>query len=298
MKVKPRQSSETSPKPPENRPRRNGFQWPLDGKQVALWVVVLVFQVHACVLVIPQLKFWYIPFTVEAIAALAFAFFNLRTTWLDPSDLSVRYSSDPEDRPSFKRTKKNPHVIKNLYCQICKISVESRTKHCRNCNKCIDVFDHHCHWLNTCIGKRNYKSFITTLVSGTCLSCVTAIINLLLVVGLAHPSRPMLEAMPPFLVDGRVGLLTTSSIAILLLVIITYFLLQLLIFHIQLIKKGKTTYDYILAKKIEKKIASKAAETNEAFEENNDNTGRLKSATTVATISDVKMDGAQDDSTR
>ena len=38
------------------------------------------------------------------------------------------------------------------------------------CNKCVDVFDHHCKWLNTCIGKRNYKPFIVSVVLAIAMS--------------------------------------------------------------------------------------------------------------------------------
>jgi palmitoyltransferase len=39
------------------------------------------------------------------------------------------------------------------------------TKHCRECDRCVSHFDHHCPWLNTCIGARNYATFITLIVS-------------------------------------------------------------------------------------------------------------------------------------
>ena len=38
------------------------------------------------------------------------------------------------------------------------------------CNKCVDVFDHHCKWLNTCIGKRNYKPFIVSVILAIIMS--------------------------------------------------------------------------------------------------------------------------------
>jgi hypothetical protein len=31
--------------------------------------------------------------------------------------------------------------------------------------RCIEGFDHHCIWLNTCIGKKNYCSFIVLILS-------------------------------------------------------------------------------------------------------------------------------------
>uniref|UniRef100_A0A8C5QGW7 Palmitoyltransferase n=1 Tax=Leptobrachium leishanense TaxID=445787 RepID=A0A8C5QGW7_9ANUR len=37
---------------------------------------------------------------------------------------------------------------------------------CNTCNKLVEHHDHHCEWLNTCIGGRNYRFFVNTIVSG------------------------------------------------------------------------------------------------------------------------------------
>ena len=33
--------------------------------------------------------------------------------------------------------------------------------HCPDCNVCVEGYDHHCPWMGICIGKRNYKKFMT-----------------------------------------------------------------------------------------------------------------------------------------
>ncbi|CBY33075.1 unnamed protein product [Oikopleura dioica] len=311
MKIKPENKQ-------ENPPRKNGFVCPLDTKQVSLWIVFFLFVSYTFVLVIPVFKLWYIPFSIEVIAVFCFVFFTLRTTWIDPADFSVRYNNG--ERPQFKKTKDNPHVIKNLYCQICKINVDSRTKHCRNCNKCISTFDHHCDWLNTCVGKRNYRYFIGTLISAQIMIFVTFLLNLLVVIGLAVASRPMLVKLHPILDDAELAVIVISSIVAILLIVVILFVAQLFFFHLKLIKGKQTTYDYIIAKRKlkeqrareAKENAEKRAEMNEAFEVCSEPGGlpeeeeilesleekqkRVKSATTVATISDVRMDdqGATD----
>jgi len=59
-----------------------------------------------------------------------------------------------------------------FWCYLCEEARCKGTKHCYSCRKCIDGFDHHCPFLNTCIGRRNYASFIV-------FSAVVEILSLL-----------------------------------------------------------------------------------------------------------------------
>lgn len=45
-------------------------------------------------------------------------------------------------------------------CHSCKILRPPRSFHCAICDCCIEIHDHHCPWLGTCIGHRNFKSFM------------------------------------------------------------------------------------------------------------------------------------------
>ena len=54
---------------------------------------------------------------------------------------------------------------KPVYCAACCLQVDRSTKHCGACHKCVYRFDHHCVWLNLCVGKKNYKLFIFSVVA-------------------------------------------------------------------------------------------------------------------------------------
>jgi len=52
---------------------------------------------------------------------------------------------------------------KEATCDSCNIEKPARSKHCRTCDHCVEKFDHHCIWLNQCVGRRNYKWFLSFL---------------------------------------------------------------------------------------------------------------------------------------
>lgn len=57
-----------------------------------------------------------------------------------------------------------PQQKRDFFCTDCQLEVQATTKHCNQCGICIDRFDHHCVWLNLCIGGRNYRLFIATVI--------------------------------------------------------------------------------------------------------------------------------------
>ncbi|KAK9192137.1 hypothetical protein WN943_020753 [Citrus x changshan-huyou] len=172
-----------------------------------------------------------------------------------------------------------------FYCSLCEVEVFKYSKHCRVCDKCVDRFDHHCRWLNNCIGKKNYRQFFTLMVSALLLVSMNLLILLFLdlftgnlssinqclhglstlglrlqlilqwVTGIFVLISCFLERKR-YSVDissklgssfSLVPFVIVVAVCTILAMLATLPLAQLFFFHILLIKKGLTTYDYIIA---------------------------------------------------
>ncbi|XP_058070153.1 probable protein S-acyltransferase 22 isoform X3 [Magnolia sinica] len=137
------------------------------------------------------------------------------------------------------------YVVLGLYTPL----VFKYSKHCRVCDKCVDGFDHHCRWLNNCIGRKNYRRFFILMVSALLLLILQWSMGILvLICCFLERERFAAEiisklgssfSLVPFVV-------VVASCTVLAL-IATLPLAQLFFFHVLLIKKGISTYDYIIA---------------------------------------------------
>ncbi|CAF2139080.1 unnamed protein product [Brassica napus] len=136
-----------------------------------------------------------------------------------------------------------------FYCSLCEVEVFKFSKHCRVCDKCVDRFDHHCRWLNNCIGKQNYRKFFSLMVSAIFLLTMqwsTGIFVLVLCLLRRNQFNTDIAlklgssfSLVPFVI--------VVAVCTLLAMLATLPVAQLFFFHILLIKKGISTYDYIVA---------------------------------------------------
>ncbi|KAF7015005.1 hypothetical protein CFC21_028922, partial [Triticum aestivum] len=136
-----------------------------------------------------------------------------------------------------------------FFCSLCEVEVLKYSKHCRVCDKCVDGFDHHCRWLNNCIGKRNYRRFFLLMTTALFLLILQSATGVLVLV-LCFVQRKEFSMQ----IVSKLG--SSFSIAPFIIVVASCTILamiallpiaQLLFFHILLIKKGISTYDYIIA---------------------------------------------------
>lgn len=68
-------------------------------------------------------------------------------------------------------------------CPTCQIEKPARSKHCSVCDLCVEKFDHHCIWLNQCVGRRNYKWFLSFLVLHVFICLYGAVAGVLIFLG-------------------------------------------------------------------------------------------------------------------
>jgi palmitoyltransferase ZDHHC9/14/18 len=98
---------------------------------------------------------------------IMFSFFLCKTILQDPGVLPrskhfdlLQWQKDYTYTPKIKNISVNNRIFHSKFCETCQIWRPPRTSHCSLCNYCIFLFDHHCPWIGTCIGPRNYKSFV------------------------------------------------------------------------------------------------------------------------------------------
>ncbi|OXG36744.1 hypothetical protein J008_00280 [Cryptococcus neoformans] len=125
------------------------------------------------------------------------------------------------------------------YCETCETYRPPRCSHCRLCGNCVDGIDHHCSYLHTCVGKRNYFSFIILLITSSISDIYIVILSAIHFSLLCHHDnisfKSALSNSPGAAVSFLLGILA---------IIPVLFLLQ---YHIRLLLFNITTLEQIRA---------------------------------------------------
>ncbi|CAD8082900.1 unnamed protein product [Paramecium sonneborni] len=207
-----------------------------------------------CFLQISLLDEQAIHFIILGLLTIISLFSSIKTTLSCPTDefllLQVEY------RRQGKHFNYENYKL-DSYCDICEAYVKENTKHCKHCNRCCQDFDHHCKWVNNCIGKLNYKIFMM-MVTSTMLQFFYTMIVYIRIIMLYNTQQEKL------LIDNEIqkfhfyyenDLDIKYILSIIMIVdsfIFWILLFQLFIFHIYLIKKGISTYEFIVKPDIKK----------------------------------------------
>eukprot|EP00884_Botryococcus_braunii_P004519 jgi/Botrbrau1/14068/Bobra.182_3s0015.1 len=222
--------------------RKSGFESPIGGHQivvVSIFIILLSTYYILCSPLIPDefLRGWaYAGYGCLSFAALLLASI---ATWLDPTDYEGSSGSPRDD---------------DAYCTTCQKRVRGDSKHCRHCDRCCAGFDHHCVWLNNCVGSRNYNYFLASLVAALAQASLHVATCIYLLVATWKKSSAMRFWMP-FHLRGAVPLIWYRLVWIFLasgVGALVGTLAHLLVFHICIICRGMSTYEYILAERARK----------------------------------------------
>lgn len=136
-----------------------------------------------------------------------------------------------------------------LFCTLCNAEVRKFSKHCRSCDKCVDGFDHHCRWLNNCVGRKNYFTFVCLMAVSLVWLAFECGIGVAVLVRCFVDRRATENQIAERLGDGfsRPPFATVVALCTAVSFLATVPLGELFFFHIILIRKGITTYEYVVA---------------------------------------------------
>ncbi|CAM0903175.1 unnamed protein product [Alopecurus aequalis] len=136
-----------------------------------------------------------------------------------------------------------------LFCTLCNTEVRKNSKHCRSCDKCVDGFDHHCRWLNNCVGRKNYVTFLCLMAVSLVWLAVECGVGIAVFVRCFTDKTSIEEEIGEKLGYGlsRAPFAVIVALSSALSVLASVPLAELFFFHILLIRKGITTYEYVVA---------------------------------------------------
>jgi hypothetical protein len=256
--------------------RINGITSPPHNFQIASWFLYLFFLVTFYVLYVPYpgLGGQISSGIIFGLGALATILAAGRATSIDPADKAI-FDARNQDIANSASSGASGHVRSrssresrpgHLYCYRCECLVLESSKHCMVCNKCVDTFDHHCVWLNNCVGKHNYISFLSLLISSSVMLIVPVTMGVYILVD--YTTQPVatdsrVRQFYPSL-SGAAFLAIILTIGVLALTTLSG-VLQLFIFHAFLVLKNQTTYEYIMGR-LARQRAADAGEEESAEE--------------------------------
>ncbi|XWS47445.1 hypothetical protein CRYUN_Cryun14cG0152500 [Craigia yunnanensis] len=136
-----------------------------------------------------------------------------------------------------------------LFCTLCNAEVRKFSKHCRSCDKCVDGFDHHCRWLNNCVGHKNYVTFISLMAISVVWLVMEAGVGIAVLVRCFVNKKGMETEIIDRLGNGfsRAPFATVVALCAAVSILACVPLGELFFFHMILIRKGITTYEYVVA---------------------------------------------------
>lgn len=264
--------------------RTDGTQRPFHPLQQVTWVLFPLIVLEYFFLVFPLMQY-----TLRVIFSSLFFLFSVGVIFYG-YDATATDPIDPNLKTHLHHRRSSQKGDDTIYCYLCEVHVHESSKHCRICGKCVERFDHHCRWLNTCIGKKNYHAFLGTVASVTFMTCISFAFNLTYaILGFADGDKFKKDVEEaPFSSD-----LSHEAVRILLLVASVLLLplvglvLQLFFFHLMLLYREQTTFEFIVGE--QKRIRQKKKETK------NETKNETKRETRRETKRETRREGKEEE---
>ncbi|XP_056600947.1 palmitoyltransferase ZDHHC15A [Triplophysa dalaica] len=169
-----------------------------------------------------------------------------------PSFPSAEFQIVPSDSPLYEQEhgdSEKSHILLEItqrlpihtrtatgairFCHDCQLIKPDRCHHCSVCQTCVLKMDHHCPWLNNCIGFSNYKFFMLFLLY--------SLLYCLLIVTTVTPTFIRLWLGQLFDTCVKLHVLFLMLVSAMFAVTLSF----LLIFHIWLLTRNKTTLEWL-----------------------------------------------------
>ncbi|KAJ6967451.1 hypothetical protein NC653_035609 [Populus alba x Populus x berolinensis] len=138
-------------------------------------------------------------------------------------------------------------MLCSVHCAMLRYA--SLAKHCRSCDKCVDGFDHHCRWLNNCVGYKNYVTFVSLMAISLVWLVLEAGVGIAVFVRCFVNKQSMKVEIVDTLGNGFsiAPFATVVAVCTVVSILACVPLGELFFFHMILIRKGITTYEYVVA---------------------------------------------------
>eukprot|EP01084_Bolivina_argentea_P037123 68621_1 len=197
-----------------------------------------------------SLSCWSLPLLITTLVFFISAMVSLWVTALSDPGIMPRPGGGGDGENMDVSNEMIDSLNNYLLCRKCDMYTPPRSKHCSKCDNCIDVYDHHCPWTGSCVGRRNYLSFLilsTTLLLSTTFMLVVCSWRLSTTgIKLQSHNRHTDALMYHGAIFLKVILLHPFIFTLWCLVVITLWsLIKLFGYHMHLISVGQTTYEMI-----------------------------------------------------
>ena len=177
-------------------------------------------------------------------------FYCLRSGMTDPGIFQRHYDYNEralDDKKIVYQIPFRGFHQKINFCYSCYVFRPPRTSHCAECDNCVERFDHHCIWIGSCVGKRNYASFIYFLLNINLYGVYSIIFTSYTISKLFNSVKNKLDQKEPI---ENVYLYIGYSFVVLIFVFLFIFIFigKLFILHAWLCSSNLTFYEHIKKK--------------------------------------------------